>query len=62
MIQEMITSKLYNKILDSQNIFNAIFCMESYIFEKGFLDPKTQVAFCNEDGEVIEVIAQKDLE
>lgn len=30
--------KLVDKILDGQNIFNSIYCMESYVFEKGLLD------------------------
>ncbi len=30
--------KLIDKILDGRNIFNSIFCMESYVFDKGLLD------------------------
>ena len=30
--------KLIDKILDARNIFNSIFCMESYVFDKGLLD------------------------
>ena len=30
--------KLIDKILDGRNIFNTIFCMESYVFDKGLLD------------------------
>ena len=62
MIQEMTKSKLYKKILSSQNIFNSIFCMESYVFEKGLLDTEKRVELCNESAEVIDVIAQNDLE
>ena len=29
---------LKDKIMDGRNIFNAIFCMESYVFDKGLLD------------------------
>lgn len=29
---------LLDKIVSGQNIFNAIYCMESYVFEKGLLD------------------------
>ena len=29
---------LIDKILDGRNIFNSIFCMESYVFDKGLLD------------------------
>lgn len=31
-------SKLYKSILDPQNIYNAIFALESYVFEKGLLE------------------------
>lgn len=30
--------KLKEKILDGRNIFNSIFCLESYVFDKGLLD------------------------
>ncbi|MBO5633150.1 MAG: hypothetical protein J5965_29170, partial [Aeriscardovia sp.] len=30
--------KLIDKILDARNIFNSIFCLESYVFDKGLLD------------------------
>ena len=62
MEQDITNSKLYNKILDERNIFNAIFSMESYIFEKGLLDTECSVELCNEDGEILEVIANNDLE
>lgn len=32
------TMKLIDKILDGRNIFNSIYCMESYVFDKGLLD------------------------
>ena len=31
---------LREKILDKRNIYNAIYCMESYVFDKGLLDEK----------------------
>ena len=34
----MNTMKLVDKILDGRNIFNSIYCMESYVFDKGLLD------------------------
>ena len=54
-------SKLYNKIIDDQNIFNAIFSMESYVFDKGLLNVDDPVCFSNEDG-VVDIIAKNDLE
>lgn len=54
--------QLYRKILDSQNIFNAIFCMESYIFDKGLLNTEKPIKLLDESGEVIDVIAKNDLE
>lgn len=33
----MKTSNLYSTILDSKNIYNAIYSLESYVFEKGLL-------------------------
>lgn len=50
--------KLYDKILDERNIFNSIFSMESYVFDKGLLDTLEPV--CIED--VKETIAANDLE
>lgn len=58
----IIKSNLYNKILDKCNIFNAIYSMESYIFEKGLLDTESPVVLCNDSGEIIETIANNDLE
>ena len=43
MAQNITNSKLYDKILGGKNIFNAIFCMESYIFDKGLLDIESPV-------------------
>ena len=54
-------SKLYNKIIDDQNIFNAIFSMESYVFDKGLLNADDPVCFSNKDG-VFDTIAKNDLE
>lgn len=53
--------KLFEKILDERNIFNSIFCMESYVFDKGLLDTSKPVFLLNE-GEVKETIATNDLE
>lgn len=38
MYEKIKGTKLYKSILDSQNIYNAIFALESYVFEKGLLD------------------------
>ncbi|MDO5525069.1 MAG: hypothetical protein Q4F85_03185 [Prevotella sp.] len=53
--------KLFNKILDEQNIFNSIFCMESYVFDKGLLDTSNPV-YLHDEGEVKGIIANNDLE
>lgn len=53
--------KLFDKILDERNIFNSIFCMESYVFDKGLLDTSIPVYLHNE-GEVERIIADNDLE
>ena len=53
--------KLFEKILDERNIFNSIFCMESYVFDKGLLDTSEPVCLHNE-GKVEETIAANDLE
>ena len=53
--------KLFEKILDERNIFNSIFCMESYVFDKGLLDTSKPVYLHNE-GKVEETIAANDLE
>lgn len=49
--------KLLNKILDERNIFNSIFCMESYVFEKGLLNTSEPV-YDNDN----KYIAENDLE
>lgn len=41
----------YGKIVSRQNIYNAIYCLESYVFEKGLLDTTSPVVTC--DGEVL---------
>ena len=53
--------KIFDKILDERNIFNSIFCMESYVFDKGLLDTSKPVYLHNE-GIVEETIAANDLE
>lgn len=53
--------KMFDKILDERNIFNSIFCMESYVFDKGLLDTSKPVYLHNE-GNVEETIAANDLE
>ena len=53
--------KLVEKILDQRNIFNSIFCMESYVFDKGLLNTNTLVALYDEEGVVKETFAN-DLE
>ena len=50
--------KLIDKIMDERNIFNSIFCMESYVFEKGLLDTIEPVCFYDGGG----IIAANDLE
>lgn len=54
--------ELFNKILDERNIFNSIFCMESYVFDKGLLDTSKPVYFHNNEGEIEDTIATNDLE
>ena len=49
--------KLLDKIMDARNIFNSIFCMESYVFEKGLLDTTEPVCLCDDGG----IIAANDL-
>lgn len=56
-----IHQNLFDRILDTRNIYSAIFCMESYIFDKGLLDTEKKVDLFNEAGEIIETIAN-DLE
>lgn len=40
---EQTKQSLLDKIISDRNIYNAIYCMESYIFEKGLLDIATPV-------------------
>ena len=54
--------KLIDKILDERNIFNSIFCMESYVFDKGLLDTERPVVSFDDDGVASEPIAANDLE
>ena len=54
--------KLIDKILNERNIFNSIFCMESYVFDKGLLDTEKSVLPFDEDGVVCDPIANNDLE
>lgn len=54
--------KLIDKILDERNIFNSIFCMESYVFDKGLLDTERPVVSFDNDGVESEPIAANDLE
>lgn len=53
---------LFEKILDERNIFNSIFCIESYVFEKGLLDTNKPVVHVSEDGLQHETLAANDLE
>lgn len=53
--------KLIDKILDERNIFNSIFCMESYVFDKGLLDTENPVLPFDEDGVISDPIAANDL-
>ena len=48
---------LFDKIVPGQNIYNAIYCMESYVFEKGLLDSNIPVKSI--DGEIL---ANNDLD
>lgn len=48
---------LLDKIVSGQNIFNAIYCMESYVFEKGLLDSHIPVKSIEGD-----ILANNDLE
>ena len=52
-------NKMMNKrtlkecILDRQNIYNAIYSMESYVFDKGLLDAESNVTLKGEDKDII---------
>lgn len=54
--------KLLDKIMDGRNIFNSIFCMESYVFEKGLLDTTEPVYLYDDGGNIVDTIAANDLE
>ena len=56
-IENLKNTNLYKKMLSERNIFNAIYCLESYIFEKGLLD--TTIPVTTNSGETI---AKNDLE
>lgn len=56
-IEDLKNTNLYKKMLSERNIFNAIYCLESYIFEKGLLD--TTIPVTTNSGETI---AKNDLE
>lgn len=53
--------KLFEKILDGRNIFNAIYCMESYVFDKGLLDTDNVIELCDENG-IVKATMANDLE
>ena len=53
--------KLIEKILDKRNIFNSIFCMESYVFDKGLLNTNAPIMLYDEESVVKETFAN-DLE
>lgn len=38
--EKSIKKSLRDIIISDENIYNAIYCMESYVFEKGLLDTK----------------------
>ena len=50
---------LKDSILDRQNIFNAIYCVESYVFDKGLLNADTKVVLKGLDEE--KVVIPNDL-
>lgn len=54
--------KLKEKILDERNIFNSIYSLESYVFDRGLLDTNEPVVPFTNDGEAGEPIAGNDLE
>ena len=55
-------NKLIDKILNEQNIFSAIFSMESYVFDIGLLETEMPVFLINEEGVDGDIIANNDLE
>lgn len=48
--------------MDKRNIYNAIFCLESYVFDKGMLDTDSPVFTKDENDRVVEFLAKNDLE
>lgn len=62
MTTQQNTNKLYDKILNEQNIYSAIYSLESYVFDKGLLDTEVPIAFPDENGETREFLAKNDLE
>lgn len=57
----MDNRNLKAKILDRQNIYTAIYSMESYVFDKGLLD-STLPVYANTEPSMREIIADNDLE
>lgn len=55
--RQVKSNLLLDKIVSGQNIFNAIYCMESYVFEKGLLDSHIPVKSIEGD-----ILANNDLE
>lgn len=51
-----------DRILNEQNIYSAIFSLESYVFDKGLLDTDMPVTINDENDNVIEILANNDLE
>lgn len=51
-----------DRIFDEKNIYSAILCLESYVFDKGLLDTDKPVVIKDDNGHVKEVIAKNDLE
>lgn len=45
------STTLYKKIVSRQNIYNSIYCLESYVFEKGLLDTNSPVVAI--DGKIL---------
>ena len=54
--------RLLDKILDERNIFNSIFCMESYVFDRGLLDTNEPVYLFDSDGVVKDTLSANDLD
>ena len=49
-----------DRIFDEKNIYSAILCLESYVFDKGLLDTDEPVVIKDDNGKVKEVIAKND--